>query len=373
MESPGEHLKREREHRGVSLLKIFETTRVPMKYLEAIEADRIEGFPHPTFVKGYIRSYCKVLGLDENDAVLRFEVWFAEKTAETQEAGKPKPIQELKRERASQPAKPRREIKIPANAGKAAVIAAGIIVIIVAYALTKRDISAPEPALTPATAPIQAAAEPSPSIEPLAPEPIAAALAPEAASSAKAPQPIAQSAPQALPSPAPVAVKTQPQQPMVKPVQQTEPAKVEKALQPEPVKKEAPANGAINEIKNHTLTASAREMVWLKVGIDKSEPIEVLLKQGERVTWTATDNINIVIGNAGGVSLTYNGKAMPGLGSTGEVVDLRLPSGKSYKIKKPVPAAEAKPFEPQSVEPEMQPAVNMPEVPAAKPQVQPEG
>src|SRR3972149_10588943 len=90
MESPGEHLKREREHRGVSLQKICESTRVPMKYLEAIEADRVEGLPQPAFVKGYIRNYCKVLGLDENDAVLRYEVWLSGRTAEGGRGGRGK-------------------------------------------------------------------------------------------------------------------------------------------------------------------------------------------------------------------------------------------------------------------------------------------
>lgn len=366
MESPGEYLKREREHRGVSLLKIFESTRVPMKYLEALEDDRIEGMPHPTFVKGYIRSYCKVLGVDENDAVLRFEVWMSEKNAEAEEAGRPKTIQEIKKAKAGAPAKPKMVVKIPANLGKVVVISAGIIIVILAYVLTKRDLSAPEPQLSPAPA-IQAAAEPSPSIEPVQPPaPVAQAplTAPEAAvSSAKA-----QSAPavQAAPPLANIpAVSAKPvQQPQVKPVQQTVP---QAPPQAEPPKKEAPANGALTETpKNHILTANARDMVWLKVGIDKAEPVEVLLKQGERITWTASDNISVIIGNAGGVTLTYNGKAIGGLGSQGEVVGLKLPSGTSYKIKKPQPQVEI-PAQtaPEAPAPQVAPAVNMPEPPAA--------
>lgn len=362
MESPGEYLRREREHRGVSLLKIFESTRVPMKYLEAIEEDRLEGLPHPTFVKGYIRSYCKVLGVDENDAVLRFEVWLSEKTAEAQEAGTPKTIQEIKKAKAAS-AKPSREIKLPANLGKAAVVAAGIIVVVLAYALTKRDLSAPEQVIAPAPA-IEASAEPAASTEAVpapvaesAPEPPQTNVSSVNTQKTIAPAPIA--APQAAPQAA-----AKPLQ-QVKPLQQA-PSAPEKAPQAEPEKKEAtPANGAVAEPpKNHVLTASARDMVWLKVGVDKQEPVEVLLKQGERFTWTASDNISVIIGNAGGVTLTYNGKAISGLGSSGEVVGLKLPSGASYKIKTPQPQAEVP--EPKT-EPQMAPAVNMPEIPSAAP------
>jgi len=365
MESPGEYLKREREHRGVSLLKIFESTRVPMKYLEALEDDRIEGLPHPTFVKGYIRSYCKVLGVDENDAVLRFEVWLSENNAETEEAGRPKTLREIKKAKAGAPVKPRMEFKVPANLGKVVVISAGVIIVILAYVLTKRDLSAPEPQLSPAPA-IQAGAEPSPSIEPVqATSPVASApLTPEAAVSSAKPQsaqPVQVAPPLAN---VPAASAKPVQQPQVKPVQKTEPQAPPLA---EPAKKEAPANGALTETpKNHILTANARDMVWLKVGIDKAEPVEVLLKQGERITWTASDNISVIIGNAGGVTLTYNGKAISGLGSSGEVVGLRLPGGASYKIKKPQPQVEI-PAQtaPDAPAPQVAPAINTPEPPAA--------
>jgi cytoskeletal protein RodZ len=78
MESPGTYLRRERELRGVSLKDISEVVQVSLRLLEALERDDYEILPHPTYVKGFIRSYCKYLGLDENDAVLRFEVYLKE-------------------------------------------------------------------------------------------------------------------------------------------------------------------------------------------------------------------------------------------------------------------------------------------------------
>jgi len=80
MESPGEYLKRERELRGVSLQEISEKLRLSVKRLERLEKDDYERLPHPTYVRGFIRSYCRELGLDENDAVLRFEAYLKEQS-----------------------------------------------------------------------------------------------------------------------------------------------------------------------------------------------------------------------------------------------------------------------------------------------------
>ncbi|MBI2400295.1 MAG: helix-turn-helix domain-containing protein [Deltaproteobacteria bacterium] len=361
MESPGEHLKREREHRGVSLQKIFESTRVPMKYLEAIEADRVEGLPQTAFVKGYIRNYCKVLGLDENDAVLRYEVWLADRAAEAEAAGKPKSVQELKRKKSGGSGgstKPEREFKAPPYLGKAAIIAAGIVLIILAYALTKRDLSAPEaPLPEPAVQAVVEPAVPGDAGQAVLPDPEPEPQAPQEAIPAVKPQkPASSGVPMVL---APPALKPV-QQPAVKPALPVQPVQpVQKTTQPEPVKTEAPGPGAVNEgeaRKAHTLIAKARDTVWLKVGIDKEEPVEVLLKQGERFTWKAAENISVIIGNAGGVTLTYNGRDISGLGASGEVVGLRLPSGTSYKIKTPQPS-----------EPSESPDVAMPEAPEAAP------
>lgn len=401
MESPGEHLKREREHRGVSLQKIFESTRVPMKYLEAIEADRVEGLPQPAFVKGYIRNYCKVLGLDENDAVLRYEVWLADRAAEAEEAGKPQQVQGQKRKKTGAQPAPEREFKLPPYLGKIAIIAVGVVLVIFAYTLTRRDLSVPEPqvqAPAPAPAALEVSAPPQVSAEALVPPKVTVEagappqIAPAHVDDADGPrvitsyvkprQPVQPAAPAPAPAPAPVGPSLQKpiEQPVLKPVQPQQPAQtqpVQKAPQPEPVKKAAPVQGAAGEeavSKAHTLTAHARETVWLKVAVDKGEPVEVLLKQGERFTWKAAENISVIIGNAGGVTLTYNGKDISGLGAAGEVVGLSLPGGTSYKIKKEQP--QARPAAPlpnvqQPPAPTPAPAINMPEVPAPAPKSAP--
>lgn len=73
MENPGEYLKKERELRGVSIEDLSRSMRLSVDILTLLETDNFEKLPHRTFVRGYIKSYCKELGLDNTEAILRYE------------------------------------------------------------------------------------------------------------------------------------------------------------------------------------------------------------------------------------------------------------------------------------------------------------
>ena len=68
------------------------------------------------------------------------------------------------------------------------------------------------------------------------------------------------------------------------------------------------------------LEVLALEQTWIEVRVDDRTPTEVLLKEGEKVRWTARDSLSLVIGNAGGVRLTLNGEPVHSLGPSGKVV-----------------------------------------------------
>jgi cytoskeleton protein RodZ len=68
----GEHLKREREMRGVSLAEVSAATRISTRFLEAIESDRWESLPGGVFNRGFIRSVARYLGLDEDSMVAEY-------------------------------------------------------------------------------------------------------------------------------------------------------------------------------------------------------------------------------------------------------------------------------------------------------------
>ena len=75
-----------------------------------------------------------------------------------------------------------------------------------------------------------------------------------------------------------------------------------------------------------TLRAQAKEMTWLLVTIDGRETRDVLLRAGETWEWRARESFILTVGNAGGVELILNGRPLPPLGETGQVIrDIRLP------------------------------------------------
>jgi len=61
----GEHLRREREMRGVSLDEISAATRISTRFLQALENDQWNQLPGGVFNRGFIRSVARYLGLDE--------------------------------------------------------------------------------------------------------------------------------------------------------------------------------------------------------------------------------------------------------------------------------------------------------------------
>ena len=66
----GDLLRRIREASEVSEEEISERTKVSIGYIQAIEANRFDRLPQAVFVKGFLRSYCRYLGIDEADTLV---------------------------------------------------------------------------------------------------------------------------------------------------------------------------------------------------------------------------------------------------------------------------------------------------------------
>ncbi len=65
----GSYLKSERELRGVTLEELNSKTRIPVRYLLALENNQFEELPEEVFIKGYIQSISKVIGAQEDDVL----------------------------------------------------------------------------------------------------------------------------------------------------------------------------------------------------------------------------------------------------------------------------------------------------------------
>ena len=61
----GARLKAGREAAGLDLADISARTRIPQRHLEALEDDRLDALPSPTYSVGFARAHARVVGLDE--------------------------------------------------------------------------------------------------------------------------------------------------------------------------------------------------------------------------------------------------------------------------------------------------------------------
>ncbi len=68
----GEGLKSVREQRGIALDDIAVATRVSVRNLSALEAERFRELPGGIFNRGIVRSYARYVGLDEDATVTAF-------------------------------------------------------------------------------------------------------------------------------------------------------------------------------------------------------------------------------------------------------------------------------------------------------------
>src|SRR5262245_53293961 len=61
-----------RVQRGMSLDDVARVTKIQPRILERIEAGKLDGLPAEVFVRGFIRSVARCIGLDEREALQRY-------------------------------------------------------------------------------------------------------------------------------------------------------------------------------------------------------------------------------------------------------------------------------------------------------------
>ena len=72
------------------------------------------------------------------------------------------------------------------------------------------------------------------------------------------------------------------------------------------------------------LQINARGTVWLSITADGAKQWQGTLQPNQSRQVQATESIRLTVGNAGGVELTLNGKALGALGDEGEVKTITL-------------------------------------------------
>ena len=289
--SVGAYLRSLREAKGSSLEDMARSTRVGIRHLEALEDERLSDLPSPVFVRGFIRAYCGFLRESPDPALARYERLAGARAAAKAAATPP---------------------RAGPNWALSSLVVGLVLLVILGLSLVLVNLSMRRSAVTP---PAIARTEPAAASAPAAARPATPGPAPAPPTAAVAPAPVAPPSPTAPAptAPAPTApAATAPPQPTALPAPSAAPAHS--------------ASGAAAAGSQH-LVVRALEPTWIRVQADSGRVAEELLPAGASREWAAERRFLLTIGNAGGVELTLNGKALPSLGPKGTVIQrLELPA-----------------------------------------------
>ena len=280
------YLKAIRESKGLTLKHVFERTRISVISLDAIEKEEFHLLPPPVFTKAFIKNYAKMLGCDGSDILDRYEQYLETLKEPSQ------------KEEVKEPSdKPQRQWRSKSKyflRGIAIIAGVGIIVFFILSYKSPLDIPDSQIGDT-----VQQAEEAKP---PEAPPPEATGTAPEGAVKATEEKDL-QAKGTAQPTP----------------VSQGSAAAVnsQQSAASRETKQPAPAG-------TYPLTIVAKEPTWVRVKTGEEPPQDVLLKPGEKIERTGS-KFAVDLGNAGGVSIDFQGKSLGEVGKRGHVVHLKLP------------------------------------------------
>jgi cytoskeleton protein RodZ len=72
MPTLGEELRRVREEKGMNLREVSDATHIGSRFLQAIESDNYSILPGGIFNRGFVRSYARYVGMDEEQAMVLY-------------------------------------------------------------------------------------------------------------------------------------------------------------------------------------------------------------------------------------------------------------------------------------------------------------
>ena len=247
----GAKLRQERIGRGFTIADIARETRIPSRYLEAIEADNYESLPGLVFARNFVRQFAQALDFDPDPLIAEL----------------PK-LDESTIRLPDPPARPRSSYQTDRRLHSGVWLGLAAVAAIGAWFHFNRSVP--------------------PSAAPVARTTLAAQAAP-------APQTPPPSA--VIPEPAPSA-----------------------AVQ---------------------VVITAHQPAWVQVSADGKNTFTGTLQPDESKQISAAEQVKLVAGNAGGLTVSLNGKTLQSLGSIGQVRVLRLTAGGPEFLVKDSPSALA--------------------------------
>jgi cytoskeleton protein RodZ len=284
-------LKQNREALGLTLRDIFQRTRITIVNLEAIENGDLHLLPVPIYTKNFIKTFARALGIDSKPFLESYEDYL--NSLQT--------AQNLSAENLSE------DITFLAKIGqyKAYLWTAAALIFIVIVSLFVSSQNQPATDINNNLAGKIEVIDPGKKADTLSPP-------------TKATVPVNEQA-KAIPQP-----------------DSSETNKIKQIpAQSNAIRQESAATPPRGSIAQNTravaesgeislLTIKATEETWIRIQADQNPSYQITLQPGEKFERKAA-SFDLVIGNAGGITMRFKGKNIENIGKYGEVIHLRLP------------------------------------------------
>ena len=288
--------------RGISLDEIATATKISSRNLRALEDEKFHQLPGGIFNKGFVRAYAKFLGIDEDQMVAEYVT----ASQDTESAREQKLKNDLSKVDFRHDEEEQREISLEPKSqwGTIAVIVLIAVIAFSGYEYYQKQKNERLQA--------QAQAQAAAVVAPVQP-------------AQTAPPPTATQSPDTAADPAATAqTQTQPAATMAgSPTDSTTPAAQKTtsttptdASQSSPPLKEAdlpPSSNGPIDVKIH-----ANQDSWVSITADGKTIMKGTLSAASEKAVRAKEQVVVVLGNVGGVEVSFNGKPLE-LGKTGEV------------------------------------------------------
>ncbi|MCP9454905.1 MAG: DUF4115 domain-containing protein [Nitrospira sp.] len=307
MESIGEFFKQVREAKGLTIDEVSSKTRIRADFVRALEEGNFSKLPDQVFAKGFVRSYARSLGLDEEDAIQRF-IKSAGAFYEKQDERERLRLRQLEEERKRQTNRK--------------VVGVSIAVAVVAVVVL---LSREQSPMIQHTAVEEIVGEQT-NGEPTKDESVVVPLqgSNESESAIGGGKQTDKGMTSALPSSSSAGEQTRGREATPPSLTMSRSDLLsEQTLSPwadGPLAGISFEGGPGSGDEPLVLDLEATELSWVVVQVDNGSPQESLLRPGEKARWKGHDQFVLTLGNAGGVKAELNGKPQKPFGPSGKVV-----------------------------------------------------
>jgi cytoskeleton protein RodZ len=296
MTSIGDTLRRERQRRNLDLPEIAGQLKISVRFLEAIEHDDFGKLPGGVFTKSFVRQYADLLGLDADEMAAEVEHVMEPEPVLSEMSGRPKPDVpgiELQMGEESWQSVRERPVALPSWFRAGLLLVTLMLVCSGVYWWFQRP-HHPVLAHQVSHPPKPAAAAP-----PVIPVSQPVLGPPATASSTISPPPSTQASAEPTSTPTPTPAAATPDVP----------------------------NPPPNPNATVRVGITADEVVWIRADINGKYQFSGTLQPHETRSIDADGQVILRLGNAGGATITLNGKPVGAVGPKGQIRTVQFTSG----------------------------------------------